>query len=133
MPKSNPMIRVVTDNTRDPAGNKVKPMRLFSFFTDGRRGYLYVPFKDLEDMGLTPYSFTAFSRIDARGMYLEEEMDAQIFTEVYEQKGGFRVVFHEVHEESSTLREKQNNTISNAKKLWEERQTHQRLRTIRGP
>lgn len=129
--KSNPMLWVVTDNTTDAAGNKVKPIRLFSFFTDGRNGYLYVPFKDLEDMGLTPYSFSAFSRIDSRGMYLEEEMDAQIFTEVYEQKGGFRVVLNEVHEEPDALRKKQNNKVGVAQKIWEERQTNQQLRTVR--
>ena len=129
--RNNPFLRVATDNTRAEDGSPRKPIRLFSFFTDGRNGYLYVPFKDIEDMGLSPYSFTVMSRIDARGMYLEEEMDAQIFTEIYEQKGGFRVVLNEIHEEPSALRQKQNNKISIAQKFWEERQTHHRLRTVR--
>ena len=129
--KRNPHVRLVKDNTRSEDGSPRKPIRLFTFFTDGRLGYLYVPFKDIEDMGLSPFTFTASSRIDSKGMYLEEEMDAQIFTEVYEQKGGFRVVLNEIYEESLTLRQKQNNTVSAVERYWKERQIPNRLRVVR--
>ena len=129
--RNNPFLWVATDNTKAEDGSPRKPIRLFSFFTDGRNGYLYVPFKDIEDMGLSPYSFTVMSRIDARGMYLEEEMDAQIFTEIYEQKGGFRVVLNEIYKESLTLRQKQNNTVSAVERYWKERPIPNRLRVVR--
>ena len=113
------------------SSNEGPMYRIVTVFCDDRYKWLYIPFPDLEDVGMTPFNFSAFSRIDEKGIYLEEEMDAQIFTEIYEQKGGFRVVLNEIHEEPSALRQKQNNKISVAQKFWEERQTHHRLRTVR--
>lgn len=123
----NTMLRIVKDNTK---GGR-PPLRVFTLFQDGRKGWLYVSFKDLDDVGLTPYSFSAFSRIDEKGMYLEEEMDAQIFTEVYEQKAGFRVVFNEIHEEPAALRKKQSNVPINSQDLWEKRKAPSRVRVVR--
>jgi hypothetical protein len=122
------MVRKVIDNTTGPFPHA----RIFTRFTDDRGGWVYIPFADLDDVGLTPYSFTAFSRIDKKGMYLEEEMDAEIFIQTYERKTGFRVVLNEVYEESSPIRQKQANKVGAAQELWEKRETPVlRLRVIR--
>ena len=122
------MIRTVVDNTAGPHPH----VRIFTAFVDDYGGWLYGPFEDLDDVGLSPYSFTAFSRIDEKGMYLEQEMDAEIFIQAYERKTGFRVVLNEVYEESSPMRQKQANRVGAAQELWEKRETPSlRLRLVR--
>ena len=122
------MIRTVVDNTAGPHPH----VRIFTAFTDDHDGWLYIPFTDLDDVGLSPYSFTAFSRIDEKGMYLEQEMDAEVFIQTYERKTGFRVVINEIHEESSSVREKQKNKVGVAQRFWEKRETPSlRLRLVR--
>ena len=106
--------------------------RIVTVFCDDRYKWLYMPFADLEDAGMTPFNFSAFSRIDEKGIYLEEEMDAQIFAEAYERKTGFKLVFHEVYEEPSPVRQKQNNRIAAVKETWEKRKASERFRLIRG-
>lgn len=107
--------------------------RIVTVFCDDRYKWLYIPFPDLEDVGMTPFNFSAFSRIDEKGIYLEEEMDAQIFAEAYERKTGFKLVFNEVYEEPSPIRQKQSNRISALKETWEKRKASERLRVVRGP
>lgn len=122
------LIRMVVDNTQGIH----PPVRIFTMFTEDRCGWLYIPFQDLEDAKLTPFNFTAFSEIDIKGMYLEQEMDAEIFIEAYERETGFRVVLNEVYEEPSPIREKQNNKVGVAQALWEKRQASPfRLRLVR--
>ena len=106
--------------------------RIMTVFCDDRYKWLYTSFSDLDDAGLSPYAFSAFSRIDEKGMYLEEEMDTQIFAEAYERKTGFKLVFHEVYEEPSPVRQKQNNRIAAVKETWEKRKAAERFRVIRG-
>lgn len=114
--------------------NNEGPMyRIVTVFCDDRHRWLYTPFADLEDVGIAPYSFSAFSRIDEKGMYLEEEMDAQIFAEAYERKTGFKLVFNEVYEEPSPVRQKQNNRIPAIKETWEKRKAAERFRVVSGP
>ena len=115
------------------SSNEGQMYRIMTLYCDDRGKWLYTSFKDLEDVGLMPFSFSAFSRIDAGGMYLEEEMDAQIFTEAYERKTGFKLVFNEVYEEPSPIRQKQNNRISALKETWEKRETAKRFRVICRP
>ena len=126
---SRHMLRIAVDNTKGPN----MPVRIMTLHQDDRLGWLYVPFEDLDYLQLTPYSFTGVSRIDEKGMYLEQEMDAEVFIAAYERKTGFRVVFNEVYEEPSPVREKQKNLISAIEKTWEKRTPVQRLRTISGP
>lgn len=123
------MIRKVVDNTNAYTGGY--PVRLMTEFQDDRGSWLYVSFADMDDCGLTPYSFTAFSKVDEKGMYLEE-MDAEIFEKAYAAATGFRIVLNEVHEEPSPVRQKQNNTINVAKGYWEKRPPPFRLRVVRG-
>ena len=123
------MIRKVVDNM-DSYGLGY-PVRVMTEFQDDRGSWLYVSFSDMDDCGVTPYSFTAFSRIDEKGMYLEE-MDAEIFEKAYARATGFRIVLNEVHEEPSPVRQKQNNTIAVAKAYWEKRPPPFRLRIVRG-
>lgn len=115
------------------SSNEGQMYRIMTLYCDDRGKWLYTSFKDLEDVGMTPFNFTAFSRIDAGGMYLEEEMDAQIFTEAYEKQTGNRIVLNEIYEEPSPVRQKQNNRISALKETWEKRKTAERFRVIRGP
>ena len=115
------------------SSNEGPMYRIVTVFCDDRYKWLYIPFPDLEDVGMTPFNFSAFSRIDEKGIYLEEEMDAQIFAEAYERKTGFKLVFNEVYEEPSPIRQKQSNRISALKETWEKRKTVERLRVIRGP
>lgn len=115
------------------SSNEGPMYRIVTVFCDDRYKWLYIPFPDLEDVGMTPFNFSAFSRIDKKGMYLEEEMDAQIFAEAYERKTGFKLVFNEVYEEPSPIRQKQSNRISALKETWEKRKASERLRVIRGP
>ena len=117
-------MKIVSDNQG--------PMyRIVTVFCDRRGRWLYTPFADLEDIGMTPFNFSAFSRIDEKGMYLEE-MDAEIFEKAYARATGFRIVLNEVHEEPSPVRQKQNNTIAVAKAYWEKRPPPFRLRIVRG-
>lgn len=115
------------------SSNEGQMYRIMTLFCDDRGKWLYTSFKDLEDVGMTPFNFTAFSRIDAGGMYLEEEMDAQIFTEAYEKQTGNRIVLNEIYEEPSPVRQKQNNRISALKETWEKRETAKRFRVICRP
>ena len=115
------------------SSNEGQMYRIMTLYCDDRGKWLYTSFKDLEDVGLMPFSFSAFSRIDAGGMYLEEEMDAQIFTEAYEKQTGNRIVLNEIYEEPSPVRQKQSNRISALKETWEKRKTAERFRVIRGP
>ena len=115
------------------SSNEGPMYRIVTLFCDDRYKWLYIPFPDLEDVGMTPFNFSAFSRIDEKGIYLEEEMDAQIFAEAYERKTGFKLVFNEVYQEPSPIRQKQSNRISALKETWEKRKTVERLRVIRGP
>lgn len=123
------MIRKVVDNTNAYTGGY--PVRLMTEYQDDRGSWLYVSFADMDDCAITPYSFTAFSRIDEKGMYLEE-MDAEIFEKAYARATGFRIVLNEVYEEPSPVRKKQNNTIDVAKGYWEKRPPPFRLRIVRG-
>lgn len=123
------MIRKVVDNTDQYTTGH--PLRIMTEYQDDRGSWLYVSFEDMDDCALTPYSFTAYSRIDDRGMYLEE-MDAEIFEKAYARATGFRIVLNEVHEEPSPIRKKQNNTIATAQTYWQKRQAPVRLRVIRG-
>lgn len=107
--------------------------RIMTLFCDDRGKWLYTSFKDLEDVGMTPFNFTAFSRIDAGGMYLEEEMDAQIFTEAYEKQTGNRIVLNAIYEEPSPVRQKQSNLYQAAERIWKEKAAPiQRLRVVSG-
>ena len=115
------------------SSNEGQMYRIMTLYCDDRGKWLYTSFKDLEDVGLMPFSFSAFSRIDAGGMYLEEEMDAQIFTEAYEKQTGNRIVLNEIYEEPSPVRQKQNNRISALKETWEKRETAKRFRVICRP
>ena len=107
--------------------------RIVTVFCDDYHKWLYIPFADLEDVGLSPYAFSAFSRIDEKGIYLEEEMDAQIFAEAYERKTGFKLVFNEVYQEPSPVRQKQSNKLSVIRKTWQKREAAERFRVVRGP
>ena len=115
------------------SSNEGPMYRIVTVFCDDRYKWLYIPFPDLEDVGMTPFNFSAFSRIDEKGIYLEEEMDAQIFAEAYERKTGFKLVFNEVYQEPSPIRQKQSNRISALKETWEKRETAKRFRVICRP
>ena len=116
------------------SNNPGQMYRIMTLFCDDRGKWLYTSFKDLEDVGLMPFSFSAFSRIDAGGMYLEEEMDAQIFTEAYEKQTGNRIVLNEIYEEPSPVRQKQSNLYQAAERIWKEKEPPiQRLRVVSGP
>lgn len=123
---SRHMVRIAVDNTK----GQHMPVRIMTLHKDDRFGWLYVPFEDLDYLRLTPYSFTGVSRIDEKGLYLEQEMDAAVFIEAYERKTGLRVVFNEVYEEPSPVREKQRNLITAIQEAWEKRKPIQRLRTV---
>ena len=108
--------------------------RIMTLLCDDRYKWLYIPFPDLEDVGMTPFNFSAFSRTDEKGIYLEEEMDAQIFTEAYEKQTGNRIVLNEIYEEPSPVRQKQSNLYQVAERIWKEKESPvQRLRVVSGP
>lgn len=115
------------------SSNEGPMYRIVTVFCDDRYKWLYIPFPDLEDVGMTPFNFSAFSRIDEKGIYLEEEMDAQIFAEAYERKTGFKLVFNEVYEEPSPIRQKQSNKLSVIRKTWQKREAAERFRVVRRP
>ncbi len=59
------------------------PMR-FKFITDPGHGWLRVPHKVIRDMGLTAKSFSRYSYVDNDYMYLEEDLDAGVFLQTYQ-------------------------------------------------
>jgi hypothetical protein len=59
------------------------PMR-FKFITDPGHGWLRVPHKVIRDMGLTAKSFSRYSYVDNDYMYLEEDCDAGVFLQAYQ-------------------------------------------------
>lgn len=111
-------VSIAVDNTVDTHGNPWRPPQLFAHYHDGRNAYLYVSFRDLEQVGLLPSFFSVESRLDAGGMYLAEVLDAEIFESAYEAQGRFRMVLLEVCEEASALRSLQVNTQSAAAEAW---------------
>ena len=111
------MIRKVTDNTNSDTPN----FRVFSMYVGEGLSYLFVPFSDLEAAKLHPYNFSELCLIDQDGIYLEGDLDAQIFIDNYPIHTGFRVLINEVDQElmPSTVIDK--NKVSIAQKYWDNR------------
>jgi hypothetical protein len=111
-------ISIAVDNTVDTHGNPWRPPQLFAHYHDGRNAYLYVSFRDLEQVGLSPNHFSEDSHLDAGGMYLAEVLDAEIFESAHKAEGGFRMVLVEVCEGASTMRSLQVNTQGAGTEAW---------------
>lgn len=61
----------------------VAPMR-FKFICDPGHGWLRVPHKVIRDVGLSSKSFSRYSYVDNDYMYLEEDCDAGVFLQAYQ-------------------------------------------------
>lgn len=75
------------------------PKNLFQYWYDPAHGWLEVTKSDLEDVGLKPTDFSAFSYKKSNGevFYLEEDCDADKFFKAYKAKFGYEPKLRETH------------------------------------
>jgi len=63
-------------------------MTTFTFHTDPGHGWLEVPVAELFNVGLLPSDFSSYSYLQGNTVYLEEDCDASVFIQTYEQHIG---------------------------------------------
>ena len=59
---------------------------------DGGHGWLFISYPLMKKYGLSRYSFSSFSYLDDKGVYAEEDCDAQIIIKAIE-GAGKKIVF----------------------------------------
>lgn len=79
----------------DKAANINLPARLFERQTDGSRSWGAVPWSVLDRLRLNTRSFSAASRSDGWGMYLDEDYDVPAFEALLRDRAGLRAVWCE--------------------------------------
>jgi len=77
--------------------------KTYVFHTDPGHGWLAVPFKDIEALGIQD-KISGYSYVKGKTAYLEEDCDAAVFMEAYAERFGQRPSYRTSYQDRTQIR-----------------------------
>ena len=90
----------------EEVANDDRMSELFTFYSDMRGGWLFVPWKRLHDIRFDISTLSDRSYADADGAYLEEDVDMPLFEILFNERAKRRIVLNDIDEHVSSVRTK---------------------------